>query len=325
MQAIIDNDLNKRFTFDCAATIDSLLKNGKPNIALIRKIRRAGFISLEIGTEALNTQMLLELKGNRYTKEQAINVLKAINKEKIHTRNFLLAGGIETKARHFIESYYNSLALEHKGIADFYSPTIIGATRGTKIYKTASKENLLATRTGRFVKAPQGNKVGFRLVIPKDSELRKLFQEKLREQKKRSFDSQDIPRIVRMGQNSQDPITQKYARKIQKLSGERTAQEKAFDKLWITFSKRVLAKELEKRKLLTNQQTIKKFMQNPRNRQEIAVKAEKLLWAYLPLYKKARKQKGIKRLKAIQKMRKKTGIGMTPDFRTKYYEGRIKR
>jgi|GEM_PF-7030646 len=325
MQAIINNGLNKRFKFECAATIDSLLQNEKPNLTLIRKIRQAGFISLEIGTEALNNQMLRELKGGRYTKEQAIAVLKALNKGRLHTRNFLLAGGIETKARHFIESYYNALVLEHKGIADFYSPAIIGATKGTTIYKRASEENLLTTRTGRSVKAPQGNRIGFRLVMPKDPALRKLFQEKLNTQKNRSFDSQDIPQIVKMGQTSQDPIAQKYARKIQKLQGERTTQENAFNRVWLELYKRILINELKKRGIPQNPKSMKQFMQDPSNRKDISLKTEKLLHQYIPLQNKAAKQRGIERLRTIQRMRKKTGIGMTLDFKIKGMEGRIKK
>jgi radical SAM superfamily enzyme YgiQ (UPF0313 family) len=316
MQAIINNGLHKRFKFDCAATIDSLLQNGKPNISLIRKIKRAGFVSLEIGTEALNNQMLRELKGGRYTKEQAISVLKALNQGKIHSRNFLLASGIETKARHFIESYYNSLVLEHKGIADFYSPGMIGATRGTAIYKRAVAENALATITGREVNAPRGNRVGFRLVMPKDAELKHLFKEKLKE-RNRLFDSDDISKIVKMGQTSTDPVAQKYARKLQRLSGRRETENREFDNVWLNISKRVLLEEIKKRGITPTAKNLKTFMNDPVNRKEISQQAEITLRKYIPLRRKAVSAAGIERLKIIQKMRKRTGIGMISDIRIK--------
>ncbi len=314
LNEIIKRKLNKRFIFDCAATIESLLKNGKPNLALLRKIKQAGIFGMELGLEALNDNMLRELKGNRYTKVQAIEVLKALKKTGISTNNYLLAGGINTRARDFIESYYSALRLEMKGIANFFSNAIIGATKKTPIHAQAEKENSLFTMRGRKVGPLKEGRTGFRLAIPKDEELRRMFLEKLRKKEGRQFNSNDLPRVIKMGQESKDKVAQKYAKKLQKIQGENTAHTTTLRQIANNIKLRIASREMQKQKIKFNLNNLKLFLSNPVINEAINKEAIMRYHQYLPQLNKAKTLTGIKRLKAIQKMRKQTGIGMTYQF-----------
>lgn len=269
LDEIIKRKLNKRFVFDCAATIESLLKNGKPNLAFMRKIKRAGILGMEIGLEALNDNMLRELKGNRYTKVQAIEVLKALKKTGLATNNYLLAGGINTRARDFMDSYYSALRLEMKGTANFYTTAMIGATKKTPIYKQAEKENSLFTMTGRKVGPLREGRTGFRLAIPKDEELRKLFLEKLRKRQGRQLTSEDLPRVIKMGQESKDLVAQKYARKLQRIQGEDNATTTMLEKIANNVRAHFAAREMQKQGIKFTIPNLKKFLQNPKIKEAV--------------------------------------------------------
>ncbi|OQA31388.1 MAG: coproporphyrinogen III oxidase [archaeon ADurb.Bin336] len=317
LNEIIKRKLNKRFVFDCATTIEAFIKNGKPNTALMKKAREAGIMGMEIGVEALNDNMLKEIKGKRYTKVQAIEVLKAFKKSGIQTNNYMLAGGVHTRARDFMESYYNALRLEMKGTAFFYPMAMIGATKKTPIHRTAEKENALFTRTGRNVKPTRKGKTGFRIVVPKDEALRKLFIEKLKRGEGRQFTSSNIPNVVKMGQESNDKVMQKYARKLQKMEGEEKAIMNLLEKLSINIRTHVVAREMQKKGIKLTNPNLKKFLQNPKTREAIETLSRKTLDSYLTQSIALKKLTGVERLRAIQKLRKTTGIGTTYNFRLK--------
>jgi radical SAM superfamily enzyme YgiQ (UPF0313 family) len=317
LDEIIRVGLNKRFRFDTQATVESLLKNGKVDVALIRKIRRAGITGMALGVEALNNNMLRELKGGRYTKEQAIELLKELNKAGIYTENFLLAGGIKTRARDFIESYYNALRLEQKGIAHFYPSIIIQANKGTAIHTQAEKEKALATINGREVRAVKSGRVGVRVVLPKDEHLRALFVKKLQEKKERLFTSEDIPSILKMAQETKAPIALKYARKIQRMTGQRKAGRNLITRIVGNLIERLVEKEMKKQNIPLSKENIRKFWSNSKTSEKITIQAEKLFIQYRKLFVRAQTESGIKRLRTIQEMRKRTGAGMTHDYQIK--------
>lgn len=325
LDEIIKRKLNKRFVFDCAATIESLLKNGKPNLALLRKIKRAGILGMEIGLEALNDNMLRELKGNRYTKVEAIEVLKALKKTGLATNNYLLAGGINTRAKDFMESYYSALRLEMKGTANFYSTTIIGATKKTPIYSQAEKENSLFTMTGRKVGPLREGRTGFRLAIPKDEELRKLFLEKLRKREGRQFNSTDLPRVIKMGQQSKDIVAQKYARKLQRISGEDKAMFAMLEKVANNIRAHVAAREMQKQGIKFTIPNLKRFLQNPKIKEAVNSLAYKTYQSYMTQMIASKKLTGIERLRAIQKLRKTTGLGQTFEFNPRRFNQKTRR
>ena len=325
LNEIIKRKLNKRFIFDCAATIESFIKNGKPNLAFMRKIKRAGIFGMEIGLEALNDNMLRELKGNRYTKVQAIEVLKALKKTGLEVNNYLLAGGINTRARDFMESYYSALRLEMKGTANFYTTAMIGATKQTPIHRAAEKENALFTNTGRNVKPTKEGRTGFRLAIPKDEELRKLFIEKLRKRQGRQFSSKDLPRVIKMGQESKDRVMQKYARKLQRISGEHEVQFKLLENVSEHIRAHVAAREMQKQGIKFTIPNLKKFLQNPKIKEAVNALASKTYYSYVNQVIASRKLKGIERLRAIQKLRKTIGIGTTYEFNSKKYNPKLRR
>ncbi|MFA5931139.1 MAG: radical SAM protein [archaeon] len=310
MDRIIALGLNKRFEFDYGATIESLLKNGKPDIALIRKIKQSGTVLLQIGTEALNNNMLKELKGGRYTKEQAIAVLKALRENKIHTASFMLAGGIETRARDFLESYYNAKSLSVKRKIYFHEMATIAAIKGTPIQRIAEKEKLLFTIAGREATMPKRNGTGQRFVLPRDPHLRKLLIEKLKKDRSRSIGVKDEAKVLKMANESQDPVALKYARKIQKLSGQAEARIKLTDKFRNGFLAKRIENELTKQGIALTPQNANKFLTTP-NGKRLTEQSEKLVGHYAQSWIKAYEQEGIERLRTIQKMRKKHGVGMT--------------
>jgi len=325
LDEIIKRKLNKRFVFDCAATIESFIKKGKPNLAFMRKIKRAGILGMEIGLEALNDNMLKELKGNRYTKVEAIQVLKALKKTGLATNNYLLAGGINTRARDFMESYYSALRLEMKGTANFYTTAMVSATKKTPIYRQAEKENSLFTMTGRNVGPLREGRTGFRLAIPKDENLRKLFLEKLRKREGRQFTSQDLPRVIKMGQESKDKVAQKYARKLQRISGEHKAQFNLLEKVSDNIRAHVAAKEMQKQGIKFNIPNLKKFLQNPNIRESVNALAQSTYQSYVTQRIALRKLQGVERLRAIQTLRKTTGIGTTFEFNPKKFNKKLRR
>jgi len=317
LDEIIRLGLNKRFAFDTQATVESLLKNGKADVQLIRKMKRAGIKGMAIGVEAFNNNMLRELKGGRYTKEQAIEVLKEIRKFGIYTENFMLAGGIETRARDFIESYYTALRLEQKGIAHFYPSVIVQANKGTAIHTRAEKENALATMNGRRVGAVKSGRTGTRMVLPKDEHLRALFVEKLRREKERVFTSADIPHIVKMAQNTKDPVALKYARKIQSMAGQREAGRNLIERIKGNLMERILEREMKKAGIVISRKSAQEFWKNPENSERITAEGEHLYQAYRKLFVRAHTQKGIPRLRTIQEMKKITGAGITYNYQMK--------
>jgi hypothetical protein len=270
-----------------------------------------------LGVEALNNNMLRELKGGRYTKEQAIELLKELNKAGIYTENFLLAGGIKTRARDFIESYYNALRLEQKGIAHFYPSIIIQANKGTAIHTQAEKEKALATINGREVRAVKSGRVGVRVVLPKDEHLRALFVKKLQEKKERLFTSEDIPSILKMAQETKAPIALKYARKIQRMTGQRKAGRNLITRIVGNLIERLVEKEMKKQNIPLSKENIRKFWSNSKTSEKITIQAEKLFIQYRKLFVRAQTESGIKRLRTIQEMRKRTGAGMTHDYQIK--------
>lgn len=309
LDKIIELGLNKRFKFDYGATIESLLKNGKPDLTLIRKIKRAGTTLLQIGTEALNNNMLKELKGGRYTKEQAIAVLKALQENKIHTTSYMLAGGIETRARDFLESYYNAKSLSIKRRIYFQPMVIIGATKGTPIQKAAEREKLLFTIAGRNAPMPKTG-VGSRFVLPKDPHLRKLLIEKQKKDKTRIVNFNEDKKVIDMALASQDPVALKYARKIQKVSGQLRAQNNLITKFKGGFIAKKIENELTKQGLALTPQNANKFLATQKGK-ELLKQSERQVGYYARIWVKAHKQEGIERLRTIQKMRKRYGVGMT--------------
>jgi len=235
LDKIISLGLNKRFRFTSAGTIDSFIKGGKVDSKLISLLHKANIISVFLGTEALNNKMLAELKNGRYTAADAAKVLDAFSRAKVRTESYMLAGGVNTRAIDFVESYYNLVAKSVRGRKyglfgpKFGGVSIVTAHREAPLHEQALKEGALFNRLGQKVKKDDAFVLRTRLIFPKDRHLRSLFRKKTLqahgEHYLPSFGAGDFRDVVSLAGKlaRHDPKAAKIHRRLLKLRGHADA------------------------------------------------------------------------------------------------------
>jgi radical SAM superfamily enzyme YgiQ (UPF0313 family) len=311
-EELIKSGMNKRFRFSGLATIDSFIKNGKVDYGFINFLRKAGFFSLALGTEALNDSMLRELKSGRYNAIQAMKIHEALRKEGIKATHFMLAGGIETRAKDFLESYYRGLVKNHRFSGEYYSPSIVQAFRGSNFYEKAKKEGALFTQLGRPFKESKRPSITTAFVVPKDPLLREVFLEKMRRGGK-NFSQFDLHRMFELsrkldslGQNSKgmtDSLQKQIANEELFYGGRRNV----FNNFFCDF----LSKEMKRRGLAENNKNYKNLSNDKSFSKRLFEQARQATRKYIGARNKAERLKGKSRLIQIKKMRQKFGFGMT--------------
>jgi hypothetical protein len=332
LNKIIERGLHKRFRFIALATIDSFLKNGKVDMELITKLQKARFLKLNIGTESLNDAMLKEIKSGRYTGIQAIQVNNALTRAGIHVNNFQLAGGIHTKPIDFLEAYYRSMAREYRNITQSRLPParrpkklgretheemgMIQASKGTPIYLQALHEGALVNSLGRTAGEIKARSSQSRIVVPKDPTLKQLFVNQIKT-KKFHFDGEDIESIVLLGKalSQTNPYAAKLTRRLLIIHGAMQSTvvqaNHAGETIWL--------RRLEEEALRTQkpaEQRVQELRKEKKEAQRQGREVDKLMIQYVRKRKDVEELTGLVRLRAIQKLRKKYGVGMTPYTQT---------
>ncbi|MBI5478754.1 MAG: radical SAM protein [Deltaproteobacteria bacterium] len=267
LNRVIEEGLNKRFSFISDATIDSLKRrDGKPDEDLIKLVKKANFVSLWIGLEAMDDNILRELKSNpqgrmRYTTPEAVRVLQALAANMVHSRYYLLAGGLDTKPADFFNSYRCFLALfgRRRYAAgriqpEFWPLAVVSAYRGTPIYSRALQGNSLVGRNGTPIKKDQ-DRVGVRYVVPKDPLLRDLFIKRIRKAsrggKVPSFGADEGADVLRLAKQlaDQDAGVRGLYLKMKKEHGRIAIVEEQVSALHRSVWKNLLNAELKRQHL----------------------------------------------------------------------------
>ncbi|MEK6959111.1 MAG: radical SAM protein [archaeon] len=308
---IIALGLNKRFKFSGLATVDSFLKNGQVDVEFIRFLKRANFSQLSVGTEALNDAMLKELKGGRFTAILAMKVNEALRSAGISTAHFMLAGGIETRGKDFLESYYRGLVRGMKHRSDYFQPAIVQAFRTSAYFDKAKKEGALFTQHGKPFKGTGNRSTTAAFVVPKDPALREVFLKALRNGKK-SFNQYDVETMVdlskkldALGQNSPG-----MTRRLQKQLGVELSHDDRAANLWHNFFFLAIKREIKNKGLPQNSKGYTMLMADEAMKQRLMQEAKYSAKKYSQERQRAEKLKGISRLRQIAKMRNKFGVGM---------------
>jgi len=309
---IIELGLNKRFRFSGLATIDSFLKDGKVDYQFINFLKRANFSHLAVGTESLNDAVLRELKGGRYTSVQAIKVNSALKSAGIKTAHFMLAGGIETRAKDFLESYYRGLVKSYRLSGEYAYPSIVQAFRGSAFYEKARKEGALFTQMGRPFKETKKPSITTAFVVPKDPLLREVFLEKMRKGGK-NFPEGDLKRMIKLskkldslGQNSEG-----MTRRLQRQFGNEEIIYRERGNTFYNFYLNFLSNEMKKRGLKINHRNHMKLIRESGVEQRLFDQARLAARKYASARATAEGLKGKSRLMQVRKMRQKFGVGMT--------------
>jgi len=320
-RTIIKEGLNKRFSFSGLASVDSLIRKGEVDSKLIRLLKKANFVFLEIGVESLNDNILKEIKSGRYTAAQAVKVLDTLRDNKIYTRSFLIAGGIDTKPIDFVKGYYAALSKETRGLfkkthPEFTDLVLLLAIKGTPVYERALREGALYTTTGKKAGAIRDRTTSPRKVIPKDPLLRELFVKHLR-QRKAHFDSEDLGEIIALSKKlaQTDPSARELTRKLLIIQSTTTGIMTHHTKISGLFAHEAMKKEMTKRGIPLTVENLRTFYEKVRQTKELDKKLSLKGLAMANRYaKRARKIPpliGVERLRAIQELRRKRGFGMT--------------
>ena len=312
LRAINENGLNKKLKFATSISVDSLLKNGQPDGELLNWMKRAGIVRVFVGTEAFNNPMLAELKNGKYTKEQAVELNHAISRKGIWVEHYMLAGGIETRAKDFIESYYTLQKLRQRRFNSSNQIGLIQAIKGTKIYQTASKEGMLLDLRGRKAIPIRDRQIGKRFVSPKDPLLAQMIKENLK-QKLTTLTSEDLDKVIKLAKavGQTDSHAAQYVKRLLKVKAHTTLQNKFLDEAKAHFFVDMIERELKLRGLNYTQERAETLLQEKELKDRMLKHAESMAVAYLTHKRKIQKLKGTERLRSIQKMRHRLGQGMT--------------
>jgi len=308
--------LCNRFSFTGLATINSFIHKGKVDMELIAFLKKAHFIDLAIGTEALNDNILKELKSGRYSAIEAMKVNDALNRVGIKTSHFMLAGGIETRARDFLESYYRGLArgLRHHG--DYNQPSFVQAFKGTGLYEKGLKENALFTQRGRPFRGTSDRSTTAAFVVPKDPLLREVFLKNLRKGRK-NINQYDAEQMIELSK-ALDKRGENFpgmTRRLQKQLGVILQFGDEKTNAYYNFYTKSLDRELKKSGFPETEGGLKKLLSNPAVKQRILTEAKTAARHYVNEKEKVSRMRGISRLRQISKMRQKFGFGMEVPIR----------
>jgi len=322
---IMAHGLHKRFQFSSLATIDSFIKsttiNGEPvkriNGKLIKLIRDANFRYLEIGTEALNDNMLKEIKSGRYTAVQAMKVNRALSMAGITTHNFLIAGGIHTRSIDFLESYYRTLVKDLRNLRSsirYGDMNIMLAQKNTPVYHEARREGALFGWTGRPAGKEKGTRIQTWAVVPKDPVLREFILERLRSGKTH-IDGYDLGRVIIMGKAlaQTNPRAATFVRKLLTVKGNLERLKTQYDHTYKHFLPREQVRAFIKRGKRFDKKTLETMPAEEKKElaREIGQEVKNRVLEHARLVGIASRRTGIERLRVIQELRRRTGQGMT--------------
>jgi len=305
--------LSKRFVFVGMATVDSLLKNGQVDKEFIDLIKATNFRNIWLGTESLNNNILREIKSGRYTAPQAIKVMDYLIQKQIHTGNFMLAGGIETRAKDFIESYYSSVNRYIKGKS--YTPLgIIEAMGKSPLFEKAKKERMVFSIDGKQVNPSKAKLGENQYLMPKDPLLRELFLKQVKEGRN-TIGWQNLPDVVALSKQidggKRGPRT--MTRKLLNLQGQLHTFAEKRNRIGQHFLNELIYSECKKRFGNVENQSIEKLREDKTFLQLAKQNALNHAEDYLRVNTKINQLEGMERLKAMKIARQKFGIsGFTP-------------
>ena len=309
---INESGLNKRFNFAASVSVDSLLKNGAVDRELINWLTRARVRQVFVGTEAFNTPMLRELKGGRYTKEQAIELNHALMGKKISVENYALAAGIDTRARDFIEAYYNLQTIGQRRFNLSNQIGLVQAIKGTSIHETAVRENALFNQRGKRTQPVRDRQTGVRFVAPKEPLLAELFSKQLKSGYS-TLTLADLDKVIQLARTAgkTDLLAAKYVKKLLKLKGKLISEINSTHTITSHFYTDRVERELAKRGLKFSEENAKKLLKNQNMDSNMIRQADKMTIAYKKQKSRIEQKRGLERLRAIQRMRHRLGQGMT--------------
>ncbi|VVC00785.1 Radical SAM superfamily protein [uncultured archaeon] len=313
---IINQGLHKRFKFTSMATVNSFLTEGKDgkmhvDVGFMEFIKKANVTAIRLGTEMLDDNILRELKRAPYTAVQAIKVNDALRSAGIEVGNFMLAGGIETRAVDFLRSYYNATAknVRHRGF--YYPLTMIRGYRDSPLYRKAAREGALLSEWGDAISGPQAVGTEPHYIAPKQAELRTFFARHLAGGKDQ-FSTQDLEDVAAFAKTvaGHDPGIPPLERKMRKLIGIRKARENDLRARELYLFGRLTHAILDSKGIEFNNANVNRLISDP----DFLMKTIPLLNEYAKkhqqLSRNIEKLKGRARLQAIKKLRDTTSFGM---------------
>lgn len=311
---LIQSGLNKRFNFSGMATVESLIQKGVPNQEIIDLMKRANFRGIKVGAESLNDNIIKELKGNRYTAVDAIKIVDYLNKKGITSSMFMMAGGVNTTSREFIESYYRSVVRKIRNKTRPTDPLYLTEAFGvSSLTRKAEKEGLLYTKEGKVQRYNQTNPKKRIFVMPREKELRELFLAATKKQG-HNFEYQDIDQITKystktLGKN--DPQTKQLQNALNRFNADQQRMGKIHTAIFV----QLIAGECEKRFGKVTQKNLLKLLNNKKVLQKFYEPSKKLAMQYAIEQAKVQAQKGRQRLRTLQRGRKKFGFSIlqTPE------------
>jgi len=309
LKKIIELKLNKRFSFSGMATVDSMLKEGAVDLEFIKLIKRANFSQVTLGTESLSDNTLREIKSGRYTATQAIKVADALRHNEIRGRNFMLAGGPETSVKDFLESFYRSTKRNFEGKSQYEELSFFQVWEKNPLLAKARREGLIYDSTARQIKNPARVRVTTKLfIMPKDPTLRNFFLNLVKQKKEvvPLIDTINVVNLARTTLGTNHPLTRKLMslEAIMRINKER--KQNITTNIVGGFAEQKAMKKYGK----VTKETIQKVLPNKEAWQKSSKKAKEYASAFLDAEKKFAQLKGIKRLKALNKVRQKTNMSL---------------
>lgn len=298
--------LSKRFTFGGMATVDSMLRNGQVDKEFIELIKATNFKYLWIGTESLSNNILKEIKSGKYNSTQAIKVSDYLKERQIGSGNFMLAGGIETRAKDFIESYYNAMGRYFRGKASYTPLGIIESMGKSALLKKAKRERLIYDAEGKRVNPSKTKLSENQFIMPRDPLLRELFIKQIKE-RKATLGLENLPAVIALSRKVDRGKTGKktMTRKLLKLQGELQTFVQTRGKVGLYFLNKIICFESQKRFGNAEKQNIDKIFKDKTFLDLARKKAQKQGEEYLRANTKINQMKGIERLREMQKVRQK--------------------
>jgi hypothetical protein len=298
--------LNKRFIFGGMATVDSLMKNGQIDKEFIDLIRATNFKYIWMGTESLSNNILREIKSGRYTAQEAIKVADYLKIQEIKVGNFMLAGGIETRARDFIESYYNSMSRYFKTKSSYTPLGIIESMGKSGLLEKARKERLIFNAEGKRINPSKTGLTENQFIMPKDPLLRELFLKQIKE-RKATLGLEELPSIIELSRKAEERKQGRktMTRKLLKLQGELQSFVQTRGNTATFFLRQAVFGEAKKRFGNINQENVDKVVKDRTFFDRARIEAQKKGEEYLRANAKINQLEGIERVREMQKARQR--------------------
>lgn len=311
---LIQTGLNKRFNFSGMATVESLIQKGAPNQEMINLMKKANFKGIKVGAESLNDNIIRELKGNRYTAGDAIKIVDYLNKKGITSSMFMMAGGINTTSREFIESYYRSVVRKIRNKTRPTEPLYLVEAFGVSpLTKKAEKEGLLYTKEGKVKRYNAVNPKRRIFVMPREKKLRELFLAATKRQG-HNFEYHDLDQITKYSSKVLGK-SDSQTKQLQNALNRFNADQQRMTRIHTAIFTQLIAGECEKRFGKVTQRNLFKLLNNKELLQRLYEPSKKIAAQYVIEQAKVQEQKGRQRLRTLQRGRKKFGFSIlqTPE------------